>query len=236
MLIVSGARKLGRMALDLLYPPRCVGCAQDGSLYCETCLALLSRLAPPICPVCGLPLERPGVCRQCQEHPLQIDGIRSVAAYEGPLREAIRCFKYAYMRDLAQVLGDLLVAFWRANPIRVDVIVPVPLHRRRLRERGYNQSALLAIHLGREAKLPVVCDVLQRNRYTTSQVRLGWRERRENVANAFSCVDQRLAGKRVLLVDDVCTTGSTLAACSEALRSGGARSVHALTVARARLD
>jgi ComF family protein len=236
LLIVSGARKLGQMALDLLYPPRCVGCGQGGALYCTTCRALLSYLMPPICPVCGLPVGRPGVCRQCQEHPLQIDGIRSVAAYEGPLCEVIRCYKYAYMRGLAQDLGDLLVAFWRANPLPVDTIVPVPLHRRRLRERGYNQSALLAAYLGNQVKLPVVCDVLQRNRYTTSQVHLKWGERRENVAGAFSCADQRLEGRRVLLVDDVCTTGSTLEACSVALCAGGARSVHALTVARARFS
>ena len=233
MLAMVQVRRLGQILLDLLYPSRCVGCGQGGSLYCEACQALLCYLVPPICPACGLPVERPGVCRQCRKHPLRIDGIRSVAVYEGPLREAIHCYKYAYMRDLAPVLGDLLVALWHAAPVPVDVIVPVPLHRRRLRERGYNQSALLAIHLGRKVELPVLCDVLQRNRYTMSQVDLGWRERRENVADAFSCVDRRLAGKHVLLVDDVCTTGSTLDACSVALRSGGARSVHAFTVARA---
>jgi len=137
------------------------------------------------------------------------------------------------MRGLAEVLGGLLVTFWRANAFRVDAIVPVPLHRRRVRERGYNQSALLALVLGREVQLPVLTDALQRDRYTISQVRLGWQERRKNVADAFSCIDLCLAGKDVLLVDDVCTTGSTLEACSIALRSGGARSVHALTLARA---
>jgi ComF family protein len=234
LLIVSSARKLGQIALDLLYPPRCVGCGQGGSLYCEACRATLSYLKPPVCKVCGLPVEQGRICPQSLQHPLHVDGIRSVATYEDSLGEAIRRFKYGYMRDLAPVLGDLLVAFWHANPIPVDVIVPVPLHRRRLRERGYNQSALLAIHLGRAVGLPVLCDALQRNRHTMSQVHLGWRERRENVANAFSCVDQRLAARRVLLVDDVCTTGSTLEACGVALRAGGARSVHALTVARAR--
>jgi competence protein ComFC len=159
--------------------------------------------------------------------------MRSVASYEGALRKAIHCFKYKYMRGLAEVLGSLLVTFWRANALPVDAIVPVPLHRRRVRERGYNQSALLALVLGREVHLPVLTDVLRRDRYTLSQVRLGWQERRKNVAGAFSCVDLRLAGKDVLLVDDVCTTGSTLEACSIALQSGGARSVRALTLARA---
>lgn len=221
------------MALDLLYPMRCVGCGRSGALYCVSCYASVSLISPPVCPLCGEPGQRPGLCPGCQGHPLRIDGIRSVATYEGALREAIHCFKYKYMRGLAEVLGGLLVTFWRANAFSVDAIVPVPLHRRRVRERGYNQSAVLALVLGREVQLPVLTDALQRDRYTISQVRLGWQERRKNVADAFSCVDRRLAGKHVLLVDDVCTTGSTLEACSIALRAGGARSVHALTLARA---
>jgi ComF family protein len=233
VLIGAGARRLGQMALDLLYPMRCVGCGRTGALYCISCYASVSLISPPICPLCGQPGQQPDLCRACQGQPLQIDGIRSVAAYEGTLREAIHCFKYKYVRGLAEVLGGLLVTFWRANVFPVDVIVPVPLHRRRVRERGYNQSALLALVLGREVHLPVLIDALHRDRYTISQVRLGWQERRKNVADAFSCVDRRVVGEDILLVDDVCTTGSTLEACSIALRSGGARSVFALTLARA---
>jgi ComF family protein len=150
------------------------------------------------------------------------------------LREAIHSFKYKNVRALAEPLGNLLVDFWAKLPDPVDVLVPVPLHRRRVRERGYNQAQLLAQHLGAAVSVCVVCDVLRRVRYTTSQVGLGMPERRENVAGAFSCTGNRLQGKRVLLVDDVCTTGATLEACSMALKAGGARSVWALTVARAR--
>jgi ComF family protein len=171
----------------------------------------------------------------CRVQPLQIDGIRSVAVYEGTLRDAIHAYKYSHMHGLAEPLGALLAGFWRASGLPADVIVPVPLHKRRVRERGYNQSALLAKVLGREVGLPVLSDGLRRDRYTISQVRLGWQERRANVADAFSCADQGFAGRSVLLVDDVCTTGSTLEACSLALRSGGARKVWALTVARAQL-
>ncbi len=235
LLSVAGARRLGQIALDLLYPRRCVGCGRSGALYCVPCRASLSPISPPICPICGQPGRQPGLCRACRAQPLQIDGIRSVAVYEGTLRDAIHAFKYLYVRGLAEALGGLLVDFWRANPLPVDAVVPVPLHRRRVRERGYNQSTLLAVVLGREVGLPVLVDALRRDRYTISQVRLGWQERRSNVADAFSCVDQRVAGRSILLVDDVCTTGSTLEACSIALRLGGARSVRALTLARAQL-
>ncbi len=234
LVIQAGAQRLGRYLLDLLYPPRCVGCGQIGTLYCERCLDSVSVVPLPCCSLCGQPQEVPGLCSQCAVRPLRIDGIRSLALFEGTLREAIHCFKYKYMRALAVPLGDMLVEFWSKSLFSVDVLVPVPLHRRRLRERGYNQAQLLAQHLGFAVDVPVVCDVLRRVRYTASQTRLGVHERRQNVADAFCCIDSSLQGKRVFLIDDVCTTGSTLEACSVALEAGGAASVWALTLARAR--
>jgi ComF family protein len=115
----------------------------------------------------------------------------------------------------------------------VDVIVPVPLHPARLRRRGYNQAALLARELGRRVGLPVEERALQRVRATRSQMRLSAADRRRNVQGAFRCADGRVRGRRVLLLDDVCTTGATLEACADALRAGGAESVWALTLARA---
>jgi ComF family protein len=115
----------------------------------------------------------------------------------------------------------------------VDVIVPVPLHADRLRERGYNQAALLAHELARQARLAVDEQTLVRKRATASQIKLDAKQRKENVHDAFYCSDSSLAGKRVLLVDDVCTTGATLEACAIALQESGALSVQALTLARA---
>ncbi len=164
---------------------------------------------------------------------MQVDSIRSVALFKGVLREAIHGLKYENVRDLAGCLGDMLADYWRDHNWSADALVPVPLHPRRQRERGYNQSLLLAKRVESETGVPVVSGVLRRHRYTMSQTHLGASERRENVAGAFSCVDDRLAGKSVVLVDDVCTTGSTLESCSVALYTGGARSVRALTLARA---
>ena len=164
---------------------------------------------------------------------MQIDSIRSVALFEGVLREVIHGLKYENVRDLADHLGDMLVDYWRDHNWSADALVPVPLHPRRQRERGYNQSLLLARRVERTIGVPVVSGVLCRHRYTMSQTHLGKQERRQNVAGAFLCVDDRLAGKNVVLIDDVCTTGSTLESCSVALYARGTRSVRALTLARA---
>ncbi len=169
-----------------------------------------------------------------------LDGIRSVALFEGTLRKAIHRFKYDYVRDLAIPLGEMLADYSRLNHgqgqealVPGDVIIPVPLHKRRLWERGYNQSALLAERLGTALQVPVLHNVLYRNRYTMSQTRLDAQARSRNVAGAFSCSGSGVHNNRVLLIDDVCTTGATLNACGLALRKGGAQSIWALTVARA---
>ena len=233
MTILDWARKLGRGLLDLLYPPFCVGCGRPGTMYCSTCRDGTPRIQPPLCPRCGRPQAVSRVCHDCAVEPPSVDGIRSVMVFEGALRAAIHQFKYGYVRDLAVPLGNLLISYWRETPLAADVIVPVPLHARRLRERGYNQAALLAQHLGLALGVPVYSNCLRRSRYTASQTRLSARERSHNVEGAFACTGTGVLGQRVLLVDDVCTTGATLGACGRALEEGGARSVWALTVARA---
>jgi ComF family protein len=230
--ITQWLREAGRVLVDLFYPPRCVGCGQGGSLYCRACRDSVRLVVPPICPLCGAPQDRRALCARCGDCPLLVDGIRSTALFEGTLREAIHQFKYGYVRDLAAPLADLLIAGFPEIPVRADVIVPVPLHRRRLKERGYNQALLLAERLGEAVGVPIAHDLLYRNRHTMSQARLNAQERRRNVEDAFSCADRSVQDKRVLLVDDVCTTGATLEACSVALKERGALSVWALTVAR----
>jgi len=160
--------------------------------------------------------------------------IRSVAYIEGPAREALHALKYHGRLVLAEPLGSLMATHWRRYADPVDVVVPVPLHVTRLRERGYNQAALLAREMARQAGLPLDERTLTRQRATVSQVDLNAQQRKENVHAAFRCADGRLAGQRVLLIDDVCTTGATLEACAAALYAGGAVHVQALTLARAR--
>ena len=235
MEIVATAHSIWAGLQALLYPDRCASCNQLGSLFCDECRQKVALVSPPLCPLCGYPSTYGRHCRWCQESPLSIDGIRSVAFFEGPLRLAVHAFKYRGITCLAVPLAELMIAHWHREPLPVDVIVPVPLHRRRRRERGYNQAALLARSLGAGIGLPVGEDWLVRIKDTSPQVGLDASSRKANVAEAFKCQNgDAVAGRRVLLIDDVCTTGATLKSCSLALRQAGARSVWAFTLGRKR--
>ena len=176
----------------------------------------------------------PQRCPSCLHRPLRIDGIRAVGYLEGPLQTAIHRFKYSNLRPLAVPLGKLASDYLTRNHLPIDTVVPVPLHSRRLRERGYNQAALLAEEIGRAVEVTVVDDVLRRVKSTTPQVGLSAVQRRENVRGAFQCTDTSLRGRNVLLVDDVCTTGATMESCSIALRDAGVSVVWGLPLARER--
>jgi len=220
--------------LNLLFPPRCVGCRQAGSWLCAECMSQISWVEFPVCACCGGRPLADGLCERCHTSPLQIEAIHSVAYFEGVLREAVHCLKYSGRTVLAEPLGDLMATYWMEHSVPVDLVVPVPLHAARLRERGYNQAALLAREMARRDGLALDERVLIRWRATAPQVELDAGQRKENVHAAFRCASDKLADKRILLVDDVCTTGATLEACALALYERGARSVQALTLARAR--
>ncbi len=222
----------------MLFPPRCAGCQRVGFWLCPQCRAALELIRPPVCARCGRPIAEAAfstrLCPICQNIPLHIDGIRSAAYFEDPLRKAIHRFKYNNLPDLAASLGEILSQGWQALQPPGELIVPVPLHPNRRQERGYNQATLLARQLGESCGLPVLEKALLRVRETAPQINLNAQERKENVQGAFRCGNYDLKGKQVLLIDDVCTTGATLEACSLALHQGQVRSVWALTLARAR--
>ena len=173
------------------------------------------------------------LCPSCVGWQAQIDGIRSPFRFEGIIRQAIHQLKYRNLRALALPLARLLQDYLAANPLPGEVLVPVPLHQKRLRERGYNQSSLLVRELGKLTNLAVVDDCLVRQRHTPPQAKtLAVAERRSNVNNAFICRDRRLQDGHVLLIDDVSTSGATIDACAAALKSAGAASVWGLVLAR----
>ncbi|MBC7223839.1 MAG: ComF family protein, partial [Anaerolineae bacterium] len=225
---------LGRALLDLLFPPRCGGCGAPGAWLCAACWEALPWIAPPVCQRCGLPLARPGLCAGCAALPPARVRIRAATYFEGPVRQAVHRLKYAGQRPLAEPLAKVLHHMWVREGLSAEVLVPVALHPQRERERGFNQAALLARELGRLTGLPVDDASLQRVRATPPQVGLTREERRRNVEGAFQCQGDALRGKRVALVDDVCTTGATLYAAGQALLEGGAKEVWAVTVARSR--
>jgi len=228
-----------RMALDLLFPQRCVGCGREGTLICSSCQSSLPIVAPPICPLCGRPQLSGILCPSCVkwragiDGNAEIDGIRSPYRFDGVMRQSIHQLKYRNLRTLAAPLAQLLNNYLAGHPVPGEVLVPVPLHPKRLKERGYNQSALLANELSKLTNLPIVEDCLVRQQHTSPQTKTATvEERRSNVSEAFICRNDRLRDRQVILIDDVATSGATLNACAQALKTGGATSVWGVTVAR----
>ena len=232
-----------RALLDLLFPPLCHICKafipEAGELFiCAGCLKKISFLVTPLCSVCGAPFGTENgfdhSCGACLRHPPG-SICRSATLFAGPVQELIHRFKYGHRVQLSQPLG-LLTARALAPfccQTAPGLIIPVPLHRKRLRQRGYNQSQLIGGVLAQQWKLPLEFGNLRRVRWTEPQTTLDAADRRENVSGAFAVRDpRRLEGKRVLLVDDVYTTGSTLRACAESLHEAGVAAVFAVTVAR----
>ncbi len=219
--------------LDLLYPPACGGCNQAGSHWCPTCQDLVRTPPEPICVHCGLPIHMPGTCKGCQESPPAYASMRSWLVFEGPIRQALHKLKYQRNSSLGHVLARHLFPFLEGLNFPVDVIVPVPLGRERLRERGYNQVAMVAFPLAMLGGWDYKPACLYRSRETASQVGLSIAQRRQNVQDAFHADPRLIDGRDVLLIDDVATTGATISSCSGALLQAGARAVHALTIARA---
>ena len=215
MNFIASANQLKRLVLDLVFPPRCIGCGADGSYFCPRCQSSLTYI------------------RDNQSHTAEIDGIRSLYAYDGSVRQAVLQLKYYNVKALAIPLARLMTEYLGCCDLTADMLVPVPLHPRRLRERGYNQSSLLAREISRLTSLPIVERALQRRKNTPPQARTASvNDRKMNMRGAFSCRGKLVAGKRILLIDDVCTSGATLGACARAAKADGATAVWGLTLAR----
>jgi len=219
--------------VDSFFPRRCVGCGRGGDFLCLECLRKLPRLVPPFCPRCGRPQASSIVCPSCWQRPTEIDGIRSLFRFDEVVRKSIHELKYRNLKAISPCLAELLADYLKENPLPGEALVSVPLHPRRLRERGYNQSSLLARELGKRIDLLVIEDCLIRVKQAQPQVRaVDAEERRSNVADAFACRDERVSGKQIILIDDVCTSGATLESCAAVLKNRGATSVWGLTLAR----
>lgn len=234
--------RAGALLIDTLLPPRCLVCgtvvARQGGL-CAGCWRGLTFIALPYCACCGLPfayrVEGAALCAACMADPPPFGRARSVLVYDDGSRPLVLTFKHADRTHAARPFGAWL-ARAGADILRdADLLAPVPLHRWRLLMRRYNQSALLAQAVGRETGVPVIPDLLLRRRRTRTQGGLDGAGRRRNVAGAFAVrtgARSALVGRRVVLVDDVLTTGATVAECARALLAGGAAGVDVLTIAR----
>lgn len=233
-----------RRAVDAVLPPLCLVChapVADPSSLCPACWLMMPFLAAPLCARCGTPLpeDLPGavpagsICAACHAQPPRFDHARAALAYDDTSRPLVLAYKHADRLDLAPLFARWLIQAGPELVAEADCVVPVPLHRWRLLRRQYNQSALLAQAVAKATGKRYLATTLIRARATPSQAGLRRGARQRNVAGAFR-VDRpdAIAGRAVLLIDDVHTTGATLDACAGVLKRAGARRVDALTIAR----
>jgi ComF family protein len=232
--------------VSVLFPAACRVCRQPLATtsrvpVCQACLAALRRIQAPLCRACGRPLPPAAaafaapVCHACRHGLYHFDLARSFAIYDSPMERILLLLKYDPLVPLAAWFAARIEEVVHAEPAlaEVDWIVPVPLDRHRLRERGYNQAELIARPLARRLGLPLATDLLRRLRSRPPKLKLSRRERWETVRGAFEAFGSgRVDSSRILLLDDVLTSGATLDACARALRTAGAAAVHAVTVAR----
>ena len=227
---------------DFILPPRCPLCSRpiespDPHSLCSSCLSEVTFIGPPFCIKCGIPFasqeEESHLCGQCLAGMNTFGMARALCTFSGSARAAIHAFKYQNRTYFAKTLTGLIER--SPFPFHIDQydrLVPVPLHRNRLRHRGYNQCLLLAREMGHRYRVPVDEKVLKRIRDSAPQIELMGAKREENVKGVFS-LEGDPEGKTILLVDDVLTTGATVNECTRVLLKGGARKIDVFTVARA---
>ena len=238
----SGLRRLRESVLSLLAPPKCASCGKvlsQENVFCESCNNTFRLVEEPFCSICGLPFKtRVGsnhLCASCRNEPVWFDRARAMFVYEGAVRKAIHRFKYHAGLFQARTLGEMLanVVGDLSASSSWDLITPVPLHETKLRQRGFNQALLLSKYAARRVGISLEVETLRRTRLTRPQVELSGTERLKNVRNAFKVVSPEVFdNRRVLLVDDVFTTGATLRECARVLKKAGASRVDAVTLAR----
>ena len=245
MSTASTATRLLRTLLHVIFPTACAACQEPlrddpVPFFCRQCWETLKPIPAPVCPRCGRPFASSVAlqhspthqCRTCRTRPLALTKAWSLFPYQTPLKEAITLFKYRGKLSLVKPLTRALIGALPDLPA-LDGIIPVPLHPQRLREREYNQSLLLANQLSHQTGIPLLLACLLRIRPTVPQTSLSRKERLTNLRGAFSVAKPvHIQGKRILLVDDVFTTGTTLHECAKALRRAGSGNVYGLTLAR----
>lgn len=219
-------------AIDWVFPPHCLGCGLEGEIICPECYGTIKRIPANVCPYCNAYVSTSGHCPSCNNHKPSYAQFRAFAFYGGVIREAVHQLKYQNDVGVARVLASYLLKVIQAENWQFDLVVPVPLSKRKQEQRGYNQAERLARPVAEALEKPISTIGLSRIRENASQVDLDVKSRRENVRGVFEADPAIVKGKRVLLIDDVFTTGATLESASRALREAKSGLVYTVTVGR----
>lgn len=219
-------------SLDWLFPPDCGGCGKKGERWCSDCQSKSQIIGGRCCTVCGDISVETGICRRCREDPPLYTQVRSWALFQGPVRSLVHQLKYKNDICLGEALAQPMILELQKIGWPLDLLMPVPLSLARMAERGYNQAALIAFPIAIGLNIPYTARALMKVRNTRSQVGLRFEERKQNLANAFTVNAPKVNAKRILIVDDVTTTGSTLNECARILLGAGAKEVYGYTFAR----
>jgi ComF family protein len=219
-------------AVDFVYPPSCSGCGKPGILWCSECQNSTQRILSPICEICGYPLPQAGICENCRTSRPPFSFLRSYGEYTGSLEKAVKSIKYHSNLGLGLIFAEYLSDMLQDLNWDFDCIVPIPISQDHFRSRGFNQSSVVARPLALMQNKPFLENGVIRTKNTLSQVHLSREERFTNLQSAFSVISATLIGTKVLLVDDISTTGATLISCSKVLIDSGCKEVFCLTIAR----
>ena len=243
-------QKIKDFILDILFPISCLGCGKNADWFCDDCLKNINFLSFQVCPKCEQEITDSGlVCRKCK-HASDLDSLIAASKYkENSISKLVHLYKYRFIENLHIPLGKILVTALLGSQMPIpDIIIPIPLHKRRLRWRGFNQAELLADYISENLapgfKIPVFANMIIRHKYTPPQMKIGrYGERQKNMQDAFSFNPksdgfkqlQQLGHSKkysVLLVDDIATTGATLFECAKILKQNGAKKVFGAVIAR----
>ena len=237
---IVSLKKIKLAMLDVFFPINCLDCGAPSNWLCESCQRKIKRRDQQLCPVCEKNITPDGqVCFACKKK-TALTGLLVATSYQQPLiSKTVHLFKYRFLAELALPLAELILQAIQTCELPLpDLIIPIPLHPRRLRWRGFNQATLLAQEIANKL-LPEVCleistDTLIRQRYTLPQMTLkDHRQRNANIQNAFVVTDAtKIKNKRILLIDDITTTGSTIFECARVLKKAGAKEIYAAVIAR----
>lgn len=241
--------KLKNFCLDLIFPIECLGCGKENTWLCEKCLENIPLNQNQICPLCKKISLYGRTCPNCRPYSF-LDGILIAGHYQNKLlQKSIYALKYQFVVEIAKPLGSLLIKLLKSFQnnfvfqeevfMKLDIFtrkdtlfIPIPLHKRKFRERGFNQTELLAQEVSQSLGWLVEKEVLKRKRYTGDQTKLPEKKREENMKNAFVCLNpEKIANKRIILLDDVMTTGATLQEAAKTLKNAGAKEVWGLALA-----